>query len=835
MRGAFCLVAAAACAVALPVCAPAAEILQATVQRVDGAAVDVDAGSASGVKVGARFQVISQGKVIRIPLTGTVTYQEGRPFAVLKVVEVGERVSRCLVESVEEGENIATGLGAIMVPPASTSRETPPAAGALVPAVAPLTPVPAAVPVETAKTDAPAAALGTLAPAPASQLPAGPSTLQAPQGMGISADPGKAQPGQKVRLAVNGIDPKEIGYRVGWKVSGGWLSAAETATPSVTWIAPRSAGKHEIEITVTLPGGKAYQGRGLIEVAGAPLLAERIELEKVFGYNAYAGEPLRIGDVAFDAQGGMYILDTRLKCVYRMEQGGKLTNVASRKVFGEALVREPVALTVHDGKCYVLDLATPFVKVFQDDKLASTMGDNVPVGQATDVAVDSRGQTYIVDRAKQCFHVFDARGYYLHPRGRRGKSLGEFLNPVAIATSPKGNLLVLDAARRDVQIFDPNYRVVAKRDLRVQPGNELLDVEVAPDDKSFYVLEGPRAAVARYSDTGDLLFYSAQDESRFPALPASPTRFAVDGLGRIHVVPRSREGIFRYTPEGRADGSFATERPGSPLGIAVDHQGNFTVIDEKSPHVRLYDAEGWLVSRFGEVTDTPVPYRPPQRVSMLRSKMMPVTLGDTARGAFDAPVEISSINVFDRHGDRIRSVGTRGTGSGQFTRPTDLDTDRDGNIYVLDRDQLKVAVYSSEGAGTTPERERTFSRGSRLAHELAVPNALAIDSETGDMYVFDAKLRTVKKFNRDAIHMANLGADTGLVDVERMRVDHLGFLWVLDRKLQELRRIDFREKTGTSTLSIPLRQLAPDAIDFGLDASGRVYILSSRDLVYQFR
>jgi DNA-binding beta-propeller fold protein YncE len=826
--------------VALPQSAKCADILQASVQRVDGGVIYIDVGSNQGVAYDDRFQVVSRGKVIRIPLTGTVAYQEGRPFAVLQVKDVQATSSRCLVASIDAGERIVVGLDAVRVPvSAGTTTDTPPTPTPPIPPTPTTIPTPPPTP-DPVKPDN--GDLGALTEKKPDPKVLGPSALETRKGMSISADPGQAKPGQKVRLSVVGIPEGEVGFRVRWKVSSGWLSATETATASVTWIAPRSAGQHEIEISVRLASGKTYAGSGLIEVAGEVQLSERIELEKVYGYFAYEGgrEPLRIMDLAFDTENSMYILDPRLRNAYRMEQGGKVEETATRETFASANVREPRAIATYSNKVYVLDTVVPFVKVFEKGKFAGKMGDNVPVGDPVDVTVDLAGQTYVVDRNKRCFHIFDNRGYYLHQRGRKGKRLGEFLLPVAIANSPQGTLYVLDQARRDVQIFDKGFRVSAKLDLRVQPGNDLLDIDVAPDGKSFYVLEGPHSAIARYNNSGELMLYSAQDQSRFPDLPKSCARLALDSLGRVHVVPRSREGIFRYSAVGRSEGSFAATAPGKPMGIDVDHQGNFTVLDASSPHIRLYDSEGWMVGRFGEPVNLPVPFRMPRKICMLRTGMRPVTLGLYARGAFDAPVDIPAVNVFSKSGERLRSAGTRGTGPGQFTRPTDIAADLNENIYVLDQDILKVSMYSAKGVGETPERERNFSRGKRLPHELIAPTVLAVDSETSDMYVYDAKTRLIKKYSKDAVYLASLGGDTGFVSVERMKVAHLGFLWVFDRKLQELRRIDFREKTGSVLLTFSLRQkidnlVIDDVIDFGLDASGRIYLLSARDLIYQFR
>jgi len=824
--GALALVTLVVSALAPPV--GAGEVVQATVQRVDGAAVELDVGSRHGVAVGARFQVLSQGKVIRIPLTGTVTYQEGSPIGIVRVVEVYPTNSRCLVESIDPGKQIAPGLDAVLL---GAPAPSPPAVPAGVGSTAPPAGATAAAPVEVARGPQALAA------------PAGPAALQEPVKLTLLADPGRPSPGQEVRLSVQGLEAAggqrpglPPGAKVRWSATGGCLMAEETSSNSVSWIAPRAAGRSEIRAEVLLAGGRRLAAAGVIETAGEPALPDKASVVNVFGPNAFGGEMLRVRDAAFDEAGNLYLLDSRLRCVFCLGRGAAIREAVSRKACADAGVKDPVALAVREGRLYLLDSAPPCVKVFDlSDKPAMKMGENVRMSEPVDIAADARGTVYVVDRGMRCFHVFDSNGIYLNVRGRRGQGLGEFESPAAVAVAPNGNVLVLDRARKDIQVFDQSHRVVSKFGARVQPGNTLADIDISADGKSVYVLEGDRGQVARYSESGELQLYSAQDEARFPNMPAAPAKLAVDPFGRVHVVPRSRVGVYRYGPDGLPEGRFAADEPGRPIGIAADDQGMFAILDAEPPYVRLYDPDGWLVCRFGVPTDVPVAFRMPRRIAMIRRGRGVATLGQGSRGAFDEPVEMPMLNVFDEKGTRIRHLGSRGTAPGQFVLPADIDADREGNVYVLDRDILRVSVFSWKGAGATPERERTFRSGSRLAEEMLAPDRLAVDPDTGDMYVYDAKTRLIKKFTKDAIYVGTCGADMGFQAVERMRVDTLGLLWVFDKRLQELRRIDFRGATGSVSLTVPLKAISSEPLDFGLDASGRIYVLTARDLVYLLR
>lgn len=57
----------------------------------------------------------------------------------------------------------------------------------------------------------------------------------------------------------------------------------------------------------------------------------------------------------------------------------------------------------------------------------------------------------------------------------------------------------------------------------------------------------------------------------------------------------------------------------------------------------------------------------------------------------------SRIAKYDKHGNWIKSWGSRGTATGQFNTPHNIVSDRDGNIYVADRGNARIQVFDGDG------------------------------------------------------------------------------------------------------------------------------------------
>ena len=66
---------------------------------------------------------------------------------------------------------------------------------------------------------------------------------------------------------------------------------------------------------------------------------------------------------------------------------------------------------------------------------------------------------------------------------------------------------------------------------------------------------------------------------------------------------------------------------------------------------------------------------------------------------------------FDADGRHLATFGSSGTGDGQFVRPSSVDTDEDGNIYVADWGNERVQVLGPDGSFLAKFRgESTLSK-----------------------------------------------------------------------------------------------------------------------------
>ena len=238
----------------------------------------------------------------------------------------------------------------------------------------------------------------------------------------------------------------------------------------------------------------------------------------------------------------------------------------------------------------------------------------------------------------------------------------------------------------------------------------------------------------------------------FPQQPGSPWGIAVAPNGhtlivdytnrQIHVFDEQRKHIRSFGQEGRGNGQL-----NNPIGITVDADGLVCVCNCDNHRIEVFGTDGTFVEQFGVGF---ICY--PWGVTVHNEQVYVADNGN------------HRISIFTLEGQLIRTIGSRGSGRGQFDWPSAVAISPDGDIYVTDDNNHRVQVFSPKGVF-----QREFGKG-----QLKYPHDILLTAD-GHVLVADTSNNRVVIFNTtgQVIHSFEVGSRPfGLA------IDHNGDLLV---------------------------------------------------------
>jgi sugar lactone lactonase YvrE len=175
---------------------------------------------------------------------------------------------------------------------------------------------------------------------------------------------------------------------------------------------------------------------------------------------------------------------------------------------------------------------------------------------------------------------------------------------------------------------------------------------------------------------------------------------AFDARGHLYVLARGGASFFEFDPRGTFVRSF-----GDPMvrahGLRIDRDGNLWATDVGAHTVMKFNPRGDLLLTLGVkgqagTWDEAAGERKlnqPNDIAIAANGDVFVVQGHTpglTRG--DARVL-----KFDRTGRFLKSWGGKGTGPGQFDVAHGIAIDRDGRLWVMDRENQRIQVFDVEG------------------------------------------------------------------------------------------------------------------------------------------
>jgi DNA-binding beta-propeller fold protein YncE len=174
------------------------------------------------------------------------------------------------------------------------------------------------------------------------------------------------------------------------------------------------------------------------------------------------------------------------------------------------------------------------------------------------------------------------------------------------------------------------------------------------------------------------------------------TAVAVDARDRVYVFNRGTKPMIVYDADGTIVDTWEWEQGGgfnNPHGVTIAPDGTIWCVDNGNNTIKHFSAGGELLLQLGE-TDQPTP-----RMSG-RPFSVPTHVGiDPRTGEFYVADGYSNaaVHKYSPEGRYLFSWGESGTDEGQFNIVHNVKVDRNGWVYVADRENHRVQVFSSDG------------------------------------------------------------------------------------------------------------------------------------------
>jgi DNA-binding beta-propeller fold protein YncE len=295
-----------------------------------------------------------------------------------------------------------------------------------------------------------------------------------------------------------------------------------------------------------------------------------------------------------------------------------------------------------------------------------------------------------------------------------------------------------DAAPKKVPVIDysnivwPNPPAIARIRYQAFYSAQRLSQVDTPNTKKQKWMDR-LAGTQTTTESGKVLFQLAE-----------PYGLAVDSKNNLYVADQKVGAIFIFNTETR-DVELIKNKTHAHfvriIGLAMDDNDRLFVSDPGLHHVLVFDAAH---KAEDVVTEGMVD---PGGLALDRENRL----------LYVADVTLDQVLVYDADSFKLlRKIGTTGhnhelTTPGDFSRPTGVAVDQDGNLYVCDTLNNRVEIFDADGKFVS-----AFGKAGDGPGYFARPKGIAIDSD-GHIWVADGQQDRVQVFNKEGQLLITFG------------------------------------------------------------------------------
>lgn len=210
----------------------------------------------------------------------------------------------------------------------------------------------------------------------------------------------------------------------------------------------------------------------------------------------------------------------------------------------------------------------------------------------------------------------------------------------------------------------------------------------------------------------------------------SPIGVAVDKNGEIYLSDSMLKKVFVFDKEGKYLREIGSpDLFIRPSGIAIDEDRIYVVDTHGHQMLVFAKKDGKFLFRFGKNGANSGDFNYPTNIFIGRERLLYVTDSMNFR-----------VQIFDRDGNFLSTFGKLGDGSGDFSKPKGIAVDSEGHIYVSDAHFDNVQIFDRDG-----KLLLGFGNTGRREGEMILPAGIFID-EKDRIYVADSYNNRIQIF-----------------------------------------------------------------------------------------
>lgn len=173
-----------------------------------------------------------------------------------------------------------------------------------------------------------------------------------------------------------------------------------------------------------------------------------------------------------------------------------------------------------------------------------------------------------------------------------------------------------------------------------------------------------------------------------------------------------------------------------PIDVALDSKGNIFVSDSVRAKIYVFEKDG----DFSHTIKNKVFQRP-----------VGIAISPEDKKLYIVDALASQIHVTSLKGKFLYSIGKKGTGNGEFNRPTFIDVGHNGRLYVSDSMNHRVQILDENGAFI-----HKFGRLGQNIGSFGSPRGISLDKDN-NIYVIDSMYNNIQIFNQNGELLMVLG------------------------------------------------------------------------------